>query len=73
MRISNIEITNFRSIRHLSLDFGKTTVLIGPNNAGKTAILDAIRVGLPNSKEQKRKNITEQDIHLNLRWTHCSD
>ena len=65
MRISNIEIHNFRSIRHLSLDFGKTTVLIGPNNAGKTAILDAIRVALPNSKEQKRKTISKQDIHLN--------
>jgi len=64
MRISNIEIQNFRSIRHLRLDFGKTTILIGPNNAGKTAILDAIRVALPNSKEQKRKNISVQDIHL---------
>ncbi|MCY4001131.1 MAG: AAA family ATPase [Bacteroidetes bacterium] len=65
MKISHIEIHNFRSIRHLTLDCGKTTVLIGPNNAGKTAILDAIRLALPNSKEQRRKHITEQDIHLN--------
>ena len=47
MRIACVEIENFRSIRNLSLDFGKTTVFIGPNNAGKTAIIDAIRVTLP--------------------------
>lgn len=65
MRIANIEIKNFRSIRHLSLDFGKTTVLIGPNNAGKTAILDAIQVALPHYREQRGKKFNKHDIHLN--------
>ena len=64
MRISHVEIRNFRSIRHLEIDFGETTVFIGPNNAGKTAILDAIRVALPSYEGQKRKNFNEHDIHL---------
>jgi len=46
MRITRIEIRNFRSIRHLALDLGGTTVFIGPNNVGKTAILDAVRLAL---------------------------
>lgn len=46
MRVSRIEICNFRSIRHLVVDLGDTTVFVGPNNAGKTAILDALRIPL---------------------------
>ena len=64
MRIARVEIENFRSIRHLSLDFGETTVFMGPNNAGKTAILDAIQLALPQYIEQRRKRFNEYDIHL---------
>lgn len=64
MRIECVEIENFRSIRDLSLDFGKTTVFIGPINAGKTAILDAIRVTLPRYGELRGKRFYEDDIHL---------
>ena len=46
MRLTRIEIRHFRSIRHLVLDLDETTVLIGPNNAGKSAILDAMRLAL---------------------------
>ena len=46
MHVSRIEIRNFRSIRHLAIDLGDTTVFVGPNNAGKTAILDALRLAL---------------------------
>ena len=41
MRLSRVEIRNFRSIRHVVVDLGRTTVFVGPNNAGKTAILGA--------------------------------
>ena len=46
MRLTRIEIRNFRSIRHLAVDLGDTTVFIGPNNVGKTAILDAVRLAM---------------------------
>ncbi len=46
MRLTRIKIRNFRSIRNLDLDLGETTMFIGPNNVGKTAILDTVRLAL---------------------------
>jgi predicted ATPase len=42
MRISKIVIRNFRSIRELELEVPQICALVGPNNAGKTNILQAI-------------------------------
>ena len=64
MRVSRIEIQNFRSIRHLVVDLGETTVFVGPNNAGKTAILDALRIALTRRWGQRGTGFTEYDIHL---------
>ena len=64
MRVSRIEICNFRSIRHLVVDLGETTVFVGPNNAGKTAILDALRIALTRRWGQRGTGFTEYDIHL---------
>ena len=64
MRVSRIEIRNFRSIRHLVVDLGETTVFVGPNNAGKTAILDALRIALTRRWGQRGTGFTEYDIHL---------
>ena len=64
MRVSRIEIHNFRSIRHLVVDLGKTTVFVGPNNAGKTAILDALRIALTRRWGQRGTGFTEYDVHL---------
>jgi putative ATP-dependent endonuclease of the OLD family len=64
MRITRIKIQNFRSIKALNLDLGETTVLIGPNNAGKTAILDAFRIALTRKWGQRGTGFTEYDVHL---------
>ena len=64
MRITKIEINNFRSIRHLIVDLGEITVLVGPNNSGKTAILDALRIALTRRWGQRGTGFTEYDIHL---------
>ena len=64
MRVTRIEIRNFRSIRHVVVDLGKTTVFVGPNNAGKTAILDALRIALMRRWGQRGTGFTEYDIHL---------
>ena len=64
MRITRIEIKNFRSIRHLVVDLGETTVFVGPNNSGKTAILDALRIALTRRWGQRGTGFTEYDIHL---------
>ena len=63
MRISRLRIENFRSIRNLDIDLGETTVLIGPNNAGKTAILEALRIVLTRRWGQRGTGFTENDVH----------
>ncbi len=64
MRITTLRIENFRSIKSLEITLGDTTVFIGPNNAGKTAILDAVRIALTRRWGQRGTGFTEYDVHL---------
>lgn len=49
MRIKNIKIVNYRSIKDLSLDCNPLTVFLGPNNHGKSNILYALNFALTGS------------------------
>ena len=40
--IENVEIHNYRGLRHVKVSLAPLTVLIGPNNSGKTSFLRAI-------------------------------
>ena len=41
--LSDLEVTHYRGLRDLSLkDLGKVNLLVGPNNSGKTSVLEAI-------------------------------
>ena len=64
MRITRLHVENFRSIRSLDIALSHTTVLIGPNNAGKTAILEALQIALTRRWDQRGIGFTEYDIHL---------
>lgn len=47
MRLETISIRNFRLLRRLTIGLTKektTTILVGPNNSGKTSVMDALRV-----------------------------
>lgn len=63
MKITRLSIRNFRSIRSLDLLLGDTTVLIGQNNGGKSAILDAVRIVLTRRWGQRGTGFTEHDVH----------
>ena len=43
MFLSKVEIKNFRCLNDISIELDDSTVLIGENNSGKTALLDLIR------------------------------
>lgn len=43
MIIKSIEITNFRSFRHLNLELGRFNVMIGPNSSGKSNFIQIFR------------------------------
>lgn len=63
MQITRVSIKNFRCIRDLDLDLGDTTVFIGANSAGKSAIVDAIRIVLTRRWGQRGTGFTELDVH----------
>src|SRR5689334_13576422 len=46
IQIVSVHYTNFRSLRDAHVPFGRTTVLVGPNNAGKTSILEGLERAL---------------------------
>lgn len=61
MRVSRLRIENFRSIKSLDLHIPQVFGLIGPNNAGKSNLLDALYRVL--GKQWLRTNdFTEDDV-----------
>ncbi|MBT9523411.1 MAG: ATP-dependent endonuclease [Dechloromonas sp.] len=56
-RISQIIIKNFRACKEVHLPLGSFTPLVGPNNTGKSTILEAIRWALKSSA------LSESDFH----------
>ena len=64
MRLTSVRIRNFRCITDLAVDLDQTTVLIGENNSGKTAFLDAIRICLERLRGRGRGPFDEYDYHL---------
>ena len=64
MKLTSVEIRNFRCIRELTVDLDETTVLIGENNSGKTAFLEAIRICLERLRGRGRGPFSEYDYHL---------
>ena len=42
MRIARLRIIGFRGIKEADIRLGATSVLVGPNNVGKTTIIEAL-------------------------------
>lgn len=65
MYLEKLIIKNFRSISELSLNFNKgLNVLIGENNSGKTAIIDALRICLGYGNQKRDLYISIADFHI---------
>ena len=64
MIVDEIEISNFRGIRNLSLKLDETTVLIGENNTGKSTILAALESCLSRNLTRRSAAFSEYDYHL---------
>jgi predicted ATP-dependent endonuclease of OLD family len=64
MRLQKISIANFRSIKALDLELPNVCALIGPNNAGKSNILDALRRVLAPEYGPRPRDFTDDDLHL---------
>lgn len=63
MQIRRIRIENFRCVRELELDLDETTVFIGANNTGKTAIMEGVRIALSRRWGRRGTGFVEFDVH----------
>lgn len=64
MLLKKIKLQNFRGFGSFELELDKTTVLIGENNSGKSAILDALRICLGKSFSRRNAYLDDYDYHL---------
>lgn len=65
MYLKYLTIKNFRAIKETTLNFNKgVNVLIGANNSGKTAVIDALRLSL-GYKDQKNIYVSKNDFYIN--------
>jgi putative ATP-dependent endonuclease of the OLD family len=62
VKIERIRISNFRTIKALELFPGKHIVLLGPNNTGKTAVLEALNLLLNPEFTMRSTTIDENDF-----------
>ena len=76
MKLKSLEITNFRGIRKLHLEFPEqVNVLVGVNGVGKSAVLDCTAIllsrliGRIRSSTGTGRFFTESDINNRAQWT----
>ena len=58
VKITQVRISNFRSLENVEVDLGDLTVLVGANNSGKTSFLEALHAAIGSG----RRILTKEDI-----------
>jgi putative ATP-dependent endonuclease of OLD family len=61
MKVAALSIENFRGIRSSKVVFRDHTVLVGPNNSGKTSIIEALALVL--GRDRLVRDLTEHDFY----------
>lgn len=61
MRVAHLEIQNFRGVQAGKVTFGRHSVLIGPNNSGKTTVIEALALVL--GRDRLVRSLTEHDFY----------
>ena len=64
MKLSRLQVSNFRGIKKATLLFPNHVVLIGDNNTGKSTVLEAIDLVLGPDRLSRRSPIDEHDFHI---------
>ncbi len=58
IKISEVRIENFRSLKYVDVKLGDLNILIGHNNSGKSNFLTAVNIGIRN-----RSDVEQNDIY----------
>jgi putative ATP-dependent endonuclease of OLD family len=61
MRIADVRIKNFRGIKKGRVTLGRHTVFIGPNNSGKTTVIEALTLLF--GRDRLVRQLTEHDFY----------
>jgi len=64
MKLRKIIVKNFRCLVDVVVPITDTTVLVGENNSGKTALLEALKVALPRGTGGRGTPFDEYDYHM---------
>ena len=64
MLIKEISVKNFRSLKQVVVPLSATTVIIGENNAGKTALMEAIKAVLSRRWRLRGTGFDEYDFYM---------
>jgi len=73
MYLKQLHVIGFRAFQDTTLNFRQgLNILIGENNTGKTAVIDAIRLCLSVAAERREVFLTSDDFHLDDSGKRCS-
>src|SRR5215467_4042740 len=64
--IRGIHVKNFQSLREVSLSLGKLTVIVGPTNVGKSALMRALRACVENRRGESFIHDGERDCQVSI-------
>jgi putative ATP-dependent endonuclease of OLD family len=64
MKLREITVKNFRCLVDVTIPVDDTTILVGENNSGKTALLDALKIALPRSQSGRGSLFDEYDYYM---------
>jgi predicted ATP-dependent endonuclease of OLD family len=64
MKLKRIKVENFRSVQTLDIELPQVCAVVGPNNAGKSNILEAVRRVLAGDWGPRASNFSEDDVYL---------
>ncbi len=64
MKLREITIKNFRCLVDVTVPVDDTTILVGENNSGKTALLDALKIALPRNQSGRGTPFDEYDYYI---------
>jgi len=64
MKLREARIKNFRNLVDITVPIGDNTILIGENNSGKTAFLDALSIALSRNPQARKNPFDEYDYHM---------
>ncbi len=68
MRLSRVQIKNFRNFKSLDIPLSGNTVIVGENRVGKSNFLFALRLVLDASLPDSARQLKQTDI-----WDECTD